>query len=230
MSIRGVLLDSGHTLVRPLGGTWWPTLAFRKVAPELGIDADAAGMREAHDTALEYLQRNHALQTLEEEEQQFTRFYELLFETLGHGPDLALAKRLARETVYEQQFELYDDSVEVVREMRAAGLRVGIVSDAWPSLDLRYRMLGIRDEFDPFVVSALVGVNKPDPRIFRIALGRIGLPAEQVFFVDDWPDIIHAAIGLGMRGAVIERGEERPAHTFEHAPDMRAIWELIRAL
>ena len=77
--IRGVLLDSGHTLVRPLGGTWWPTLPFRKVAAGLGIDADAPGMLKAHDSALAYLDEEHALQTLEEEEQQFTTFYRLLF-------------------------------------------------------------------------------------------------------------------------------------------------------
>ena len=65
---------------------------------------------------------------------------------------------------------MYDDSMQVVKEMRAAGLRVGIVSDAWPSLDRRYRMLGVREHFDPFVISALVGTTKPDPRIFGVAL------------------------------------------------------------
>ncbi len=226
--IRGVLLDSGHTLVRPLGGTWWPTLPFRSIAPELGIDPDAEGMLEAHQSALAYLDENHALQTLEEEEQQFGTFYRLLFETLEIGPDAALADRLAHETVYEQQLEMYDDSMEVVHEMRAADLRVGIVSDAWPSLDWRYRMLGVREHFDPFVISAQVGTTKPNPRIFRIALERIGLPAEQVFFVDDWPDCVQGAVRVGMHGAVIERDEKRPAPGLEYAPDMRSIWQLIR--
>lgn len=228
MPIRGVLLDSGHTLVRPLGGTWWPTLPFRQVAARLGIDADAPGMRAAHDAALAYLEENHSLQTLEEEETQFRTFYELLFATLGLPAEPDLAVRLARETVYEQQFELYDDSMEVVHEMRAAGLRVGIVSDAWPSLDLRYRMLGVRECFDPFVISAQVGATKPDPHIFRIALERIGLPAGEVFFVDDWPDVIEGAAALGMHGAVIERDEHRPGPGLDRAPDMRGIWQLVR--
>ncbi len=226
--IRGVLLDSGHTLVRPLGGTWWPTFPFRKVAPELGIDPDAEGLLEAHDSALAYLDEKHELQTLQEEEQQFQTFYRLLFESLAIGPDDALADRLAHETVYEQQLEMYDDSMQVVKEMRAAGLRVGIVSDAWPSLDRRYRMLGVREHFDPFVISAQVGTTKPDPRIFRVALEQIRLPAERVFFVDDWPDCVRGAVELGMHGAVIERGEKRPAPELEHASDMRGIWELIR--
>ena len=229
--IRGVLLDSGHTLVRPLGGTWWPTLPFRKVASELGVDPDDPALPATHEAALAYLDEVHALETLEEEEAQFTQFYHLLFEALHIRGRDALAKRLAHETVYEQQLEMYEDSMEVVHELRDAGLAVGVVSDSWPSLDLRYRMLGVRQYFDPFVISAPVGACKPDPRIFQVALDGIGLPPEQVFFVDDWPPLVEGAIEMGMDGAVITREEdpERPPHPFDSADDLRGILKLIQA-
>ncbi len=66
------------------------------------------------------------------------------------------------------------------------------------------------------------------PRIFRVALERMRLPADQVFFVDDWPNCVRGAVEVGMHGAVIERDEKRPDPELEHAPDMRSIWNLIR--
>jgi len=77
--------------------------------------------------------------------------------------------------------------------------KVGLLSNAWSgarlALDSRYHMLGV---FDVTIFSAEVGLVKPDPRIFQLVLGRLGVEASQAIFVDDFPANIEAARALGI--------------------------------
>jgi len=52
------------------------------------------------------------------------------------------------------------------------------------------------------VVSWELGVLKPDARIYRIALERLGVPAGEALFVDDRPENVAGAEAVGMRGLV----------------------------
>ncbi|HEY0239585.1 MAG TPA: HAD-IA family hydrolase [Friedmanniella sp.] len=60
------------------------------------------------------------------------------------------------------------------------------------------RALGYQRLFDPMVVSAEIGVAKPDAAFFRTAVARIGLPAGQVLFVDDVSANVDAARAVGL--------------------------------
>ena len=53
--------------------------------------------------------------------------------------------------------------------------------------------------FDAVVISCEVGLSKPDPRIFRLCLERLGLPAPDVLFVDDRADNVEGAAAVGLR-------------------------------
>jgi epoxide hydrolase-like predicted phosphatase len=70
--------------------------------------------------------------------------------------------------------------------------------------------LGIADCFDVFVTSAEIGVMKPDPHIYQVALHRLGLSPPEAIFVDDFVENIEAARRLGM-GAVhfLDTGQVR---------------------
>ncbi len=61
--------------------------------------------------------------------------------------------------------------------------------------------LGIADCFDVFVTSAEIGVMKPDPRIYQVALERLGMSPAEAVFVDDFVQNVEAARRMGM-GAV----------------------------
>jgi putative hydrolase of the HAD superfamily len=171
-----------------------------------------------------YLDENHALQTLAEELDQFRMFYQLVFKNLQVKVERLYVDRLATGSVHEAEFELFPDSVGVVETLREAGLAVGIVSDAWPSLESKYRALGIRELFDPFVISAKVGSCKPDAAIFDAALEGLGMVAQEVLFVDDWPANVQSALDRGLRGVVLARsGERNPA-----IPQITELCEVIR--
>jgi len=53
--------------------------------------------------------------------------------------------------------------------------------------------------FDAVVISCEVGRSKPEPRIYRLCLDRLGLPAPVTLFVDDRPDNIEGAARVGLR-------------------------------
>jgi putative hydrolase of the HAD superfamily len=77
--------------------------------------------------------------------------------------------------------------------------RTGMLSNTW-ARDGRAmaQELGIADCFDIFVTSAEVGVMKPNPRIYQVALERLGLSPPEAIFVDDFIENVEAARRLGM--------------------------------
>jgi putative hydrolase of the HAD superfamily len=64
----------------------------------------------------------------------------------------------------------------VLERLRAAGVGMAVVSDSWPGLESLYRQLGLDAYFQAFVVSAVLGRRKPDPRMYRAGSDALGLP------------------------------------------------------
>lgn len=82
---------------------------------------------------------------------------------------------------------------------RARGVKVAIISNSEGMLDGLFRRLGIRDHFDLVVDSGIVGVEKPDPRIFHFALEEYDVAPERAFHLGDF----YATDILGARAAGI---------------------------
>lgn len=79
-------------------------------------------------------------------------------------------------------------------------VRTGVISNAWSGL----RNYIVREKFDDafhhMVISAEVGVAKPDPRIYHIALEQLQVQAKEAVFVDDVLENIEACQQVGMKG------------------------------
>ncbi|HSE04940.1 MAG TPA: HAD family phosphatase [Methylomirabilota bacterium] len=100
-----------------------------------------------------------------------------------------------------------DANIALVRALRPP-FRCSILSNA--DLALRGRLegeLALHELFDDIVVSAEVGMAKPDPAIFRLAADRLGLPPTSCVFVDDWDKNVEAARAVGME-AVLHRVDQ----------------------
>ena len=87
---------------------------------------------------------------------------------------------------------------------RRAGLRTAMLSNSWG--EDRYDRSQLEALFDTWVISGEVGVRKPDPAIYALAVERIGLAAEACVFVDDLPGNLKPARALGM-ATVVHRGD-----------------------
>jgi epoxide hydrolase-like predicted phosphatase len=89
--------------------------------------------------------------------------------------------------------------MEFIRGLRSR-VRVGMITNAWPDVR-RYleNEAKIADAFDPLIVSAEVGLAKPDPRIYQLALERLGVQPAEAVFVDDFEDNVAGARWVGMQ-------------------------------
>ena len=92
-------------------------------------------------------------------------------------------------------------NVGLVRRLRTR-YKLSVLSNADVSLRGRLEREGIGEIFDDVVISAEVGMAKPDPAIFRLALDRLGLAPAECVFVDDWDQNVEAARAIGMRGLI----------------------------
>ena len=95
--------------------------------------------------------------------------------------------------------QLHPDSAmfDLVHDLRASGVRVGLVSNSWANT---YPRAQIEELFDPVVISCEVGLRKPDRAIYELALASWGLPAAQVVFVDDAGPNAEGARSAGLVG------------------------------
>ncbi|WP_419993261.1 HAD family hydrolase [Streptomyces boninensis] len=79
----------------------------------------------------------------------------------------------------------YPDAAEVLGELRRRGVRVGVLSNIGWDLRPVLRAHGVADAVDTCVLSYEHGIQKPDPRLFRIACEELGLAPESVLMVGD---------------------------------------------
>jgi putative hydrolase of the HAD superfamily len=87
-----------------------------------------------------------------------------------------------------------------MRALRRPGIRTCLLSNSWGTND--YPRDIFPELFDSWVISAEVGMRKPEERIFLLAARRLGLPPEQCVFIDDIQANVDAAGALGMAGVL----------------------------
>ena len=84
-----------------------------------------------------------------------------------------------------------------VAAARRAGVRTGLLSNSWGDA-LSYDEERLAALFDVVVISSEVGLRKPDPAIYELVAKRLGVPLDEIVFVDDLPGNLKAARALGM--------------------------------
>ncbi len=89
--------------------------------------------------------------------------------------------------------------------IRARGVKVAIISNSEGMLDRLFADLGVLQHFDLVVDSGKLGIEKPDPRIFQVALDRFGVPADRALHLGDvFATDILGARAAGIRHALID--------------------------
>lgn len=109
-----------------------------------------------------------------------------------------------------QRFGLWtvaiDGGCAVVAELKRRGYHVGVVSNAEGRVEQDLAAAGYRDMFETVVDSHVVEVEKPDPRIFHIALERMKASPETTVFVGDVPSVdVVGARAAGLTPILLDR-------------------------
>jgi len=97
--------------------------------------------------------------------------------------------------------------VDFIRTLKPA-YKTGIISNAWSELPDILEEWGILDAFDVVVGSGDVGIMKPDPRIFQLALERLTVAPEESVFVDDFIENVECARELGIQAIHFQSREQ----------------------
>lgn len=230
MKIKGILFDAGGTLVRPIGGSYWPGPYFHDIAADYGIrDIDRSKMEAACDEGMVYLEKHHHVMTEDEERQQFFQYYTIVLKCLGHtNPPEDFLQKLADAAVDKLEMELYPETLPVLEKLDQQWVRLGVVSNAWPSLERKFHILGIGKYFGIFVISSQIGCWKPAEPVYMTAIEKTGLPAENLLFIDDVPEYAKKARELGMAAAVMDRRQKYEPQGIPTISNLREVKTLLR--
>jgi HAD superfamily hydrolase (TIGR01549 family) len=199
--LRAVLFDVDFTLCRP-GPELGPE-GYAALGREYGLALDPARYDEARFAAIEDLERHPEL---DHDQEIWMRFTEDIVR--GMGGDGAAVREVAETIVrrWEQaaQFELYDDAVPVLRQLRGAGLKLGLVSNTSRDLGAFVRHFGL--DVDAWLASGSYGKVKPSPLIFRAALELVACEPADALMVGDSPeDDVAGARAVGMQALLLDR-------------------------
>ena len=188
--ITALISDFGGVLTSPL------LPAFASYSEHSGVTGEDFGRAMALAARTNGEHPLFALERAELTEREFLGQLErALQELLGRHVDLGeMGERLmANLHPNEELFAYY-------RRLRAErGLRLGILTNNVREWESRWRAkLPIDEIFDDVVDSAFVGMRKPEPEIYALALERLGVAAEACAFVDDTEVNVQAARALGL--------------------------------
>ena len=136
----------------------------------------------------------------------------------------ALAFEIRREMT-RRSLVPTEGAVEVLDELRAAGLRLGLISNCSSEVGDLWDDSPFAGRFDAVVLSADVGMKKPDPRIFRLTLDRLGVePADAIFVGDGESGELPGAEAVGIRA--IQLGD-RDGWGGKRISELRELLELV---
>lgn len=149
-------------------------------------------------------------------------YHRVMLHHLGVDPTPHLLADLRREVPPRVLLETYPEVEETLRELSRRGVRMAVVSDAWPNLPALHAGLGIDRFFEAYAISAVLGCTKPDPRMYHHASDALDLAPAECLFVDDDPDLVAAAIRLGYAGRALHRDA-----TASPVPSITSLTELL---
>jgi len=213
VTYTAVFFDAGETLVHP--HPTFPDL-FARVLRREGHPVDADTVRErihvVFDRFKQAADTNELWTTSPERSRRFWHeVYGIFLGDLGIAPDEGLIDRVYAEFTDLANYALFEDVPPVLEKLRGAGLKLGVVSNFEEWLEQLLEELGVIGYFEVRVISGLEGLEKPDPRIFRLAMERAGVRPEGSVYVGDNPEFdVGPAAAVGMLPVLIDRRDRFP--------------------
>jgi HAD superfamily hydrolase (TIGR01662 family) len=201
LSLRAVLFDVDFTLAKP-GPELMPE-GYVRCGERHGLALDAARYESARDAALVDLKRHP---DLDHDEEIWVAFTERIVAGMGGTDPLShvVAVELTSRWQRHENFELYEDVMPVLDELRRAGLKIGLVSNS--ARDVRDFASHHALDIDAGISSFHHGKTKPHASIFKAVLDLLEVdPADAAMVGDTVEDDIEGALALGMQAVLVDR-------------------------
>ncbi len=192
---------------------------YAETARGLGIDVTAAQIEDALPDADAYWRQENFKSPIRQrpEKEKFEAYEGYAMRILRNvdpppSPQKAL-QMLAKAFERGFKFIAFDDSLPTLKDIKARGLKLGVISNIGQEIDTYCEELGFAPYLDFKVTSFEVGYDKPHPEIFRLALQRAGVSAgEAVFIGDQYEQDIKGARGVGIKPILIDRNGRSNSH------------------
>jgi putative hydrolase of the HAD superfamily len=197
--IEAVVSDFGGVLTTPL------LSSFMAVQDEIGIDPETLGKAMRAITEEDGENPLFKMERGELAEVDFlARLGDGLEPLLGHRPELHRFRE-----IYFQALHPNERMIELMRELKGGGKRMAMLTNNVKEWEPMWRsMLPVDEIFEIVVDSGFVGCRKPEPQIYELTLGRLGLPAEACLFIDDLAPNVEGARKAGMTAVHFRDNEQ----------------------
>lgn len=216
-----VVLDVGGTMMG-----FHDRTPFRQFLAEADLAHDDASVEQLHRRLMTVIvARRDGAQGLGASGDELYDWWHGIFrQTWPQRADLA-QKML--DWLFAGRFDrVFDDTVPALEALQGLGLRLGVLSNFGPHLHDVLAHLGLLSFFEFVVVSADVGLAKPDPRIFALVVNEAGAPRQRILYVGDHVgDDIEGARGAGLDAVLIDRHDR---HTQALCPRIGSLEHLAR--
>jgi putative hydrolase of the HAD superfamily len=216
---RAVFFDVDFTLIHP--GPAFQGSGYQDFCAPYGIEVDPDAFDRAVSGASSVLEPDGGVY----DAQLYIDYTRRIIEGMGGtGPQLeAAARDIYVEWAACRHFILYDDVPDVLRELHAAGLKIGLISNSHRCLSSFQSHFALEGLFSVALSSLEHGYQKPHPSIFEAALRAVDVaPADAVMVGDSMAHDVEGARRLGMRGVLVARS----GPLGDHPPDVPVIQSL----
>ncbi len=221
MTIKGVLFDFSGTLFRVEPTEAWPRAALDDLEVPLG-DLESARAADALERAgalpggVSPVAVPAHLAELWAVRDHSAELHRAAYTGLAREvslPDPRLYDALYARHMSPQAWRPYDDAAEVLAGLRERGVKVGVVSNIGWDLRPVFRAHGLDPYVDTYALSYEHGVQKPDPRLFAVALESLGTDPRDALMVGDDRRADGGAADLGCAVHFVDHlpADRRPA-------------------
>ena len=223
--IETIFLDAGGVLV-------WPN--WNRVSQALrlhDVDVSPEQLAAADPLARLSLDRAEVIAASTDQHRGWT-YFDLVLTHAGVPLSEQTAAALDGLQDYHRTENLWemvpDFVVPALRQLRAAGYRLVVMSNANGTLHHAFMRLGLAPLVDMIVDSAVEGVEKPDRRFFELGLARSGAEAESTVHVGDLYHVdVTGARAAGLRAILVDEGDLRPDADCPRIRSIAALPELL---
>jgi putative hydrolase of the HAD superfamily len=230
---RAVFFDVGETLVHvdPSFVDLFVTVLAR-AGHERSLDEVRGASAHVYARFSEAARDGSMWTTSPERSREFwTSVYDRMLGELGVADDDRLAATLHREFTRMENYILFDDVRPTIAALQEAGVLLGIVSNFEAWLEEWFGIHELVETFPVRVISGIEGIEKPDERIFRLALERAGVDATGSAYVGDNPEFdVDPPAALGMFTVLVDRRDRFPDHTGARVRDLRDLPAILEAV